>query len=84
MYIAVQDTINTLAFGEDAIELMEVTEGEENEKEFKEEIEFVNGYLNFKLLSQSNLLNTYKPYFYVSSYNSPIKSILTPPPDSLV
>ena len=79
-----QDTINTLAFGEDIIELIETTENEENEKEFSREIEFVNGYLNYKLLSRSISLNAYKPYFFISSYNSPIKYVLTPPPDTII
>ena len=76
-----QDTINSFAFGEDVIELMETSENEDNEKEFKEEIEFFHKHEFYSINAKFSALINYNPYCGISSYNSPIMSVLTPPPD---
>ena len=75
-----QNTVNSIAFGEDSMELMEGANKEEG-KELNEKLEFISYYFFHKSKLQSNLLDSYKPYYHISSYNSPIKSVLTPPPN---
>lgn len=87
IYIAAQDTINSIVFGEDIIELVESAkkEKEENrENELREEFEFINHQL--ALLSASLKLNAsnYNPYSDINSYNSPIQIVITPPPDHII
>ena len=75
-----QSTINSIVFEEDVIELVETSEKEKSEKELNEELEFINSHSIYKLLSQAILLG-YNSYFNISDYSSPVKSILTPPPN---
>ena len=84
LYISMQNTINTIAFGEDIIEVFETNESEEKEREIEKEIEFIHGYLNCQLLSQCIDFESKKASYKILKYNSPIKSVLTPPPNTFI
>lgn len=80
-----QDTINSIAFGEDVVELIERTgsEEKEKEKEFNEEIEYISNEMFIKFKDNFNLLGSYDSLQNLLLYNSPIRAVLTPPPNNL-
>ena len=78
-----QDTINSIIFEEELIELVETTENEENERELREGTGYIHYSLNCELAIQDGFFSIFSSTYHFSKYNSPIKSILTPPPDNL-